>query len=61
MSDIKKKEDIKTFVEKMSDEELQRFVASSVTEEIANGKDEMLDAAIDECKKRGLEVLSKQK
>jgi len=53
--------DVKSFVKKMSDDELQKFIASSVTEDINNGKDELLDAAIDECKERGLDVLQKQK
>ncbi len=52
---------IKEFVEKMSDEELQKIISVTVTEDIECGKDELIDAAIDECNKRKLSVLVEHK
>jgi len=55
----KQKINIKDYVAKMSDDDLKKFVQTSITEEIAPEHDEMLNAAIDECKKRNIDVLKK--
>ncbi len=52
---------ITEYVQKMTDDELQKFVATAVTEESWPEDDELLNAVIDECKKRKLDILQKQK